>query len=139
MKLRKPDPPPRYVVWDTTVEKLGELLARSDKGLLIKSDEISGWIGSMERYNAGRSDRGFWLCAYDGGAHSIDRIKRGEIFIKNLSVSLIGGIQPARLAELQGLTSDGLLQRFVPVMMGSASLPQDSPAKTRAIGRSFAR
>src|SRR5262249_15018695 len=54
-----------------------------------------------------------------------DRIKRGEMFVKNLSVSLLGGIQPARLAELQGLTSDGLLQRFIPVMMGSASLAQD--------------
>ena len=127
-KPRKPEPPPRYVVWDTTVEKLGELLARSAKGLLVKSDEISGWIGSMERYNAGRSDRGFWLCAYDGGPQSIDRIKRGEMFIKNLSVSLLGGIQPARLAELQGLTSDGLLQRFIPVMMTYASLPQDSPS-----------
>jgi hypothetical protein len=125
---RKPDLPPRFIVWDTTVEKLGELLARSDKGLLVKSDEVSGWVGNMERYNAGRSDRGFWLCAYDGGPHSIDRIKRGEMFIKNLSVSLLGGIQPARLAELQGLTSDGLLQRFLPVMMGSASLPQDSPS-----------
>jgi Protein of unknown function (DUF3987)/Bifunctional DNA primase/polymerase, N-terminal len=127
-KPRKPDSPPRYIVWDTTVEKLGELLARSPKGLLVKSDEISGWLGNMERYNAGRSDRGFWLCAYDGGPHSIDRIRRGEMFIKNLSVSLLGGIQPARLAELQGLTSDGLLQRFVPVMMGSANLPQDSPS-----------
>ena len=50
------------------------------------------------------------------------------MFIKNLSVSLLGSIQPARLAELQGLTSDGLLQRFLLVMMGSASLAQDSPS-----------
>ena len=43
------------------------------------------------------------------------RISRGETYIGNLSVSLMGGIQPARLGELRGLTSDGLLQRFVPV------------------------
>ncbi len=126
VKPRKPNPPPRFVVWDTTTEKLGELLARSDKGILIKSEEISGWLGSMERYSASRSDRGFWLQAYDGGPHSVDRIRRGELFIKNLSVSIIGAIQPARLAELQGLTSDGLLQRFLPVMMGSASFPLDN-------------
>jgi hypothetical protein len=127
--LRKPDPPPRYVVWDTTVEKLGELMARNEKGLLIKSDEISGWLGSMERYHnsASRSDRAFWLSAYDGGPHSVDRIRRGELFIKNLSASLIGCIQPTRLAEMQGLTSDGLLQRFLPVMMGESSFPQDQP------------
>jgi hypothetical protein len=81
----------------------------------------------MERYsnNQGASDRSFWLQAYDGGAYAIDRIRRGEIFVENLSVSVLGGIQPARLAELHKLSSDGLLQRFLPVMMGSPSLPQD--------------
>src|SRR5262249_12312836 len=42
--------------------------------------------------------------------------------------------QPTRLAELIGLTSDGLLQRFLPVLMGGASLPRDllSDEKYRA-------
>jgi hypothetical protein len=125
-KPEKPEPPPRYIVHDTTTEKLGELLARDDKGILVIADEISGWPGSMERYaNKSRSDRAFWLKAYDGGPYSYDRIGRGEIYIPNLSVSLLGGIQPARLAEMQGLTSDGLLQRFLPVMLKSATLMQD--------------
>lgn len=127
IKPRKPEPPPRYIVHDTTTEALGEVLTRNDKGLLIETDEVSGWLGSMERYaNSGsRSDRAFWLKAYDGGPYSFTRIKRGELFVKNLSVSIVGGIQPTRLAELQGLTSDGLLQRFLPVMMGSPSFPLD--------------
>jgi hypothetical protein len=79
-KPPKPEPPPRYIVHDTTVEKLGELLVRSPKGLLVKADEISGWLGGMEKYNSGgRFDRAFWLQAYDGGPYSIDRIKRGEL------------------------------------------------------------
>jgi hypothetical protein len=127
--VEKPDPPIRYVVWDTTTEKLGEILSRSEHGLLVKRDEFSGWIGGMEKYsNASRgaaADRGFWLQAYDGGPHAVDRVSRGEIYIGNLSVSLIGGVQPARLAEFRGLTSDGLLQRFLPVMMRASSLPQD--------------
>ena len=128
----KPEPPKRYVVNDTTVEKLGEILARSPSGLLVKADEAAGWLGSMERYsnNAGASDRAFWLQAYDGGPYTIDRIKRGEIFVENLSVSIIGGIQPARLAELHKLSTDGLLQRFLPVMMGTPSLPEDRDYKT---------
>jgi Protein of unknown function (DUF3987) len=65
------------------------------------------------------------LQAYDGGYFTVDRINRGEIFIENLSVSIIGGIQPARLAEMHKLTTDGLLQRFLPVMMGTATFPQD--------------
>jgi hypothetical protein len=123
----KPEPPKRYVVNDTTVEKLGEILARSPSGLLVKADEAAGWLGSMERYsnNAGVSDRAFWLQAYDGGPYTIDRIKRGEVFVENLSLSIVGGIQPARLAELHKLSTDGLLQRFLPVMMGAPSLPED--------------
>lgn len=127
----EPEPPARYVAADATVEKLAEILARSERGLLLKRDELMGWIGAMEKYasgKAGAADRAFWLKAYDGGSFYVDRISRGEIGISNLSVSIIGGIQPARLAEVGGLTSDGLLQRFLPVMMGSPQFPEDMPA-----------
>jgi len=98
--------------------------------LLIKRDELTGWIGEMDRYNNAMhasSDRAFWLKAWDGGHYHYDRINRGELFIENLSVSILGGIQPDRLAELRGLTSDGLLQRFLPVMMTEASFTLDEP------------
>jgi hypothetical protein len=36
-----PAPPPRFVVFDSTVEKLGEMLARYDRGLLVKRDEFA--------------------------------------------------------------------------------------------------
>src|SRR5262249_3999118 len=49
----------------------------------------------------------------------------------NLSLSVLGGIQPERLAELTGLTSDGLLQRFLPVMMRAATLPRDIETDSR--------
>jgi hypothetical protein len=47
---------------------------------------------------------------------------------------LIGGIQPARLSELHGLTSDGLLQRFIPIMMGPSTLAQDRACHDGAYG-----
>jgi hypothetical protein len=137
-KASKPKPPPRFVVFDTTIEKLGDLLARSPKGLLVKRDEFAGWIGAMEKYASARgagADRGFWLKAYDGGAYSVDRVSRGENWIQNLSVSLIGGIQPARLAELHSLTSDGLLQRFLPVMLGPSRLALDQPSNEEDYGK----
>lgn len=125
------DPPTRYVVADITVEKLGDILSRQPQGVLVKRDELSGWIGSMERYSPNSAaDRGLWLQAFNGGPFLIDRIKRGEVYVPNLSVTLIGGIQPARLHELGNLTSDGLLQRFVPVMMQPAKLPDDRPFDT---------
>jgi hypothetical protein len=126
----QPLPPLRLVVWDITVEKLADFLGRSSgRGLLGKRDEIAGWIGSMEKYGGSAkgagADRALWLQAWDGGPYSVDRISRGETYIQNLSVSLIGGIQPNRLRELHGLTSDGLLQRFIPVMAGLSRLALD--------------
>jgi hypothetical protein len=140
-ELPEPDLPPRFVIWDSTVEKIGELLARNgaQRGLLIKSDELSGWLASMERYsnNAGRSDRAFWLKAYDGGPYTVDRIRRGELFIRNLSVSLLGGIQPERLTELKvrKLASNGLLQRFVPLIMAESKLVEDRECDDEAYDR----
>ena len=128
-----PPPPVRYVVYNSTPEKLGEILARYDRGVLVKRDEFAGFLGAMERYGSSKSanaDRAFWLQAFDGGPYAHDRIGRGEIHIRNLSVSLIGGIQPARLAELHGLTSDGLLQRFLPVLMGPSTFPIDQVSDT---------
>jgi hypothetical protein len=142
-KDEKPEPPIRLVTYDSTIEALGELLARSGRGLLVKRDEFSGWIGAMEKYGGGRrganNDRAFWLKAHDGGTFVVDRIGRGELFIENMSVSLIGGIQPAKLAELQGLTSDGLLQRFIPTILAPATLPKDKPINTDAFDKLIER
>ncbi len=70
----------------------------------------------MERYGSARSSGGPRILASGlrRRANTVNRIKRGEQRIRNLSVSLLGGIQPERLKELHGLTSDGLLQRFLP-------------------------
>jgi hypothetical protein len=125
----KPEPPVRYVVNDTTIEKLGDILSRDPRGTLAKFDEVAGWIGAMERYhgsNKGASaDRAFWLQAWNGGSYTVDRVVRDTTFIENLSVSIIGGIQPTRLVEIHGLTSDGLLQRFLPVLMREPRRAQD--------------
>jgi hypothetical protein len=125
----KPDPPERYLAGDITVEKLGELLSRSDRGMLAEHDELAGWIGRMERYHtAGKgasADRAFYLRCWNGGPYTIDRVKTGELLVPNASLSIIGGIQPQRLNELQGLTSDGLLQRFTVVFMQEPKEPQD--------------
>jgi hypothetical protein len=134
----EPEAPIRYVVYDTTMEKLGEILNRKPKGCLMKRDEFAGLIGAMEQYGRGAAGvRAFYLKAYDGGPFAIDRIVRGENFVENLSLSIIGGIQPARLAELHGLTSDGFLQRCLIIMMrpgeNARDLPTDNAAYQRLI------
>ena len=130
---REPPPlPPRYIVNDTTIEKLADILARNPRGVLVMRDELAGWIGQMDKYGGASrgasTDRAFWLQAYDGGTYLVDRINRGETYVPNLSVSFAGGIQPNRLAELSGLTSDGLLQRFLPTMLRASVFTKDAPA-----------
>jgi hypothetical protein len=112
--------PTQYIAYDTTPEKMADVLSRQDCGILCFHDELSGFIGALDRYSIGKgasSDRAFWLKAYDGGPYNVQRMSRETLPINNLSVSILGGIQPDLLRELKGLTSDGLLQRFLPVMM----------------------
>jgi hypothetical protein len=128
--VEEPRPPVRYLVNDTTIEKLADLLSRTNRGILVVRDEIAGWVGGMDKYSSGgrekaSSDRAFWLQSWNGGPYTYDRVIRGETFIPNLSTSFIGGIQPGRLAQLQGLTDDGLLQRFLPTLMQAPSAPAD--------------
>lgn len=131
----EPQEPGRFVAMDSTPEKLGEILARDPRGLLVKVDEFTAWLGGMDKYGGkggGGHNRGFWLTAYNSRPYIVDRITRGSIFVKNLSISLIAGVQPERFAELKGLTSDGLLQRFLPIMMELARPPIDRPCDTDA-------
>lgn len=132
----EPTRPTRYLLNESTPEKLGEILSRQDRGLMVEQDELSGWIGAMDKYGGGKgsaADRGFWLGAYNGGPRTVDRLSRGETFIQNLCVAFVGGVQPDRLKELGNLASDGLLQRFLPVMMKKAArareVEDDRPKK----------
>jgi Protein of unknown function (DUF3987) len=134
-KPEEPEKPQRYVSTDTTVEAIADILSRSPRGILIKRDELSGWLGSMEKYGGkggANSDRAFWLQSFNGGCYTVDRIKRGETFIENLSVSIIGSIQPEKLEEIHGLTSDGLMQRFLPIMVRSGTFATDTAVNAEA-------
>ena len=131
----KPPAPARLVASDVTMEALAGILVGQDRGILVKRDELSGWIGSMEKYGSGRgpmADRAFWLEAFNGGPYTVDRVTRGSIVVPNLSASIVGGIQPDRLAELQGLQTDGLLQRFLPVFVGPGRVAEDRPVSNAA-------
>ena len=119
-KRETPIPPTRqrYVTQDTTIEKLGELLAGNPNGMLIYRDELVGWLRTLEKQGH-ESARAFYLEAWDGnGRFTVDRIARGTIEIEAATVSILGSIQPGPLkayltgALKGGAGDDGLLQRF---------------------------
>jgi len=108
----------RYVVTDSTVEKLGEILNENPNGVTLVRDELYGWLRTLEK-DGHESARGFYLEAWNGnGRYSYDRIGRGNIDIEAAVLSLIGSIQPGRLMEYVrvatqgGAGDDGLLQRL---------------------------
>jgi putative DNA primase/helicase len=109
----------RFMTNDTTVEKLGELLAESHRCILVYRDELSGFLRSMDREDRS-ADRGFYLEAWSGASplYTYDRVGRGTIDIPDPCVSILGSIQPGPLQEyISGAVrgskgDDGLLQRF---------------------------
>ncbi|QHP69420.1 DUF3987 domain-containing protein [Bradyrhizobium sp. LCT2] len=125
----KPERPrqQRLRLEDTTIEAAQEVFANSPNGLLVLQDELSGWYGMMDRYNGnGAKDRGFWLQAYNGGEYIVNRIKRGSLFIENLSACVLGGIQPDKIRETAADgVDDGLLQRSIPIIMRRATVDRD--------------
>jgi putative DNA primase/helicase len=109
--------PKRYIVNDTTVEKLGELLAENPYGLTLFRDELSGFLRTLDKQGH-ESDRGFYLEAWNGnGSYTFDRIGRGTVFIPNTCLAVFGTIQPGPLAKylqasLSGEEADGFVPRF---------------------------
>jgi hypothetical protein len=108
----------RYVVNDTTVEKLGELLNQNPNGVLHFRDELTGFLRTLDR-DGHEGDRAFYLQAWNGDAgFTYDRISRGTLRIEAACVSMLGGIQPGPLADYLvaamrgGAGDDGLVQRF---------------------------
>jgi hypothetical protein len=120
---RATPPPPQVRVKfdDVTIEAAQEVLRDSPDGVLYHRDELSGFFGSIDKYAGHRgaaNDRGFWLQAYNGGAYTFDRIKRGSGRIEHLSVSVLGGIQPEPMRKLAADTvDDGLIQRLITIML----------------------
>lgn len=121
--------PERLRIEDTTMEAAQEVCAASPNGILAIQDELSGWFGGIEKYAGGKGgakDRSFWLQAYGGGTYAVNRISRKSILIDNLSISMIGGIQPDAIRRvLDGSTDDGLIQRFIPVILRPSSIGMD--------------
>ncbi|MFC4271829.1 DUF3987 domain-containing protein [Sneathiella chungangensis] len=129
-EIVEPKLPRRLYANDTTIEAMQDILSQNTDGLLLELDELSGWIGSMEKYSSGKgpaADRAFWLSSWNGGPYQVDRVVRGSTYIPNLSVNIIGGIQPDVIAkDAKKTPDDGLMQRFLPIILDNATVGEDT-------------
>jgi hypothetical protein len=107
----------RLLVGDTTHQKLGMLLQDNPNGLLMRKDELRGWLKEMNEEKHAEA-RSFFVTAWNGdGSVTFDRVGRGHTRIEGAAVSIIGNIQPGPLkaiveAGCQDDGDDGFLSRF---------------------------
>jgi Protein of unknown function (DUF3987)/Primase C terminal 2 (PriCT-2)/Bifunctional DNA primase/polymerase, N-terminal len=123
---------PRVIVGDATLEALSDVLAENPRGILVVTDEFDAWLGAMDQYRSGGigRDRGEWLRLFDGGPHSIERVKRGTVFIENWGVSILTATTPAAMRRLtRHLPEDGLIQRFLVVLAGRQQIACERPER----------
>jgi hypothetical protein len=130
----------RLMIEDTTIEAAQEVLKGSPDGVLCRQDELSGWFATMDKYSGHRGaakDRAFWLQAYNGGPYGYNRVTRGSGMIENLSVSVLGGIQPAPMRRLaEDTVDDGLIQRLTTIVLRPATIGRDDDSSQDA-GREY--
>jgi hypothetical protein len=103
---------PRFYVNDATIERLAVLNEARKRGMLMICDELAGLFENMTRYSNG-SDRQFWLQAWNGAHHVVERINRPPVQVENLLIGLTGGFQPAKLVRSLAGDDDGMQGRFL--------------------------
>lgn len=123
-----PQPVPlRLTVSDVTSQKLVRQCADRPRGLLCHLDEMAGWINKLTDRKSGE-DRSAWVVCYESKPYDMDRVGAGSIHCDNLAVSIYGNIQPHIFkTSVQALTSDGLLQRFIPAILDSNKTKRGNP------------
>jgi hypothetical protein len=135
-------PRPRIRVADATIEAMAKLASALPRGLLLVRDELSGWLGSFDKYGGGGADRAFAIEMYGGRPYIVDRIKNAEpIRIAHLSVGILGGVQPDKLSTVLDGPDDGLAARLLwawPEAVPDFSLARNEPLDAEAC-RAFAR
>ena len=116
----KPDPPAirKSIVTDLTMEVLGKILEDNPRGVVLWADELSGWTQGIGQYKQhGGADRKHWLSIWSHQQLTVDRLTRDPLSVPRPFVSVVGGIQPESLKDLdpeQGMR-DGFIHRILMV------------------------
>jgi hypothetical protein len=103
-------PQPQLRIGDVTAQAAAEVASQNERGLLLQLDELSGWLNQNKRSGG----EAMFLEAFGGGAYSVNRKGKPPLFIRHLSISVLGTIQPDPLAEVLGAkTERGFGARFL--------------------------
>jgi hypothetical protein len=105
--------PTQIVIADSTMEALADVVAGNPRGVVLWRDELAAWFANLGRYNGG-SDRAHYLEAWTAAPVTINRRNRTRpLHLARFPVSIVGTIQPDRIAEALSGGDDGLAARFL--------------------------
>lgn len=135
-----PEPAPNRcrLVDDATTEALALVLADNPGGVLLYADELAALFGSMDCYRPKgiHRDRALYLSLFDGRPRTVQRATKARVVVPNYGASILGGIQPERLAQLAPtLTEDGLFARFLVFSAQPAGEPASRAPDRAALAR----
>jgi hypothetical protein len=101
---------------ETSVQSMTLLQVQNDRGILVFRDELTGLLVKWDT-EQGSDERAYFLEGWNGdGSYTDVKIGRGITDAKSICISLLGGIQPDKLARYlyqagKG-NNDGLVQRL---------------------------
>jgi len=121
----EPPPQPAYVVTAATLPGVVDGLADSPMGLTLIANDAGDWLDSFSRHQAGKgTTQDGWLQLDDADGLYKEMLRKGRKTLKNPRLSILGNIQPERLAEhLNRKTwGNGFVQRLL-LVSPPGSLP----------------
>jgi len=96
----EPPPQPAHVVTAATLPGVVDGLADSPMGLTMVVNDAGDWLDSFARHQAGKgTTQDGWLQLDDGDGLYKEMLRKGRKTLKNPRLSVLGNIQPGRLAE----------------------------------------
>ena len=101
---------------ETSVQSMTLLQVQNERGILVFRDELTGLLVKWDT-EQGNDERAYFLEGWNGdGSYTDVKIGRGVTDAKSICISLLGGIQPDKLARYlyqagKG-NNDGLVQRL---------------------------
>jgi len=118
-----PQPARHYYVESVTIERIAGIHAQPNvPGLIAFHDELADWFASLDKKQ--QNDRPRWLKLWTGQAIKHDTATSVNAFAEKTALSIVGFIQPDKLAALHDAeghgdndtAGDGLWARFLPVI-----------------------
>ncbi len=101
---------------ETSIQSMTVIQNENPRGILTFRDELTGLLVKWDRED-GQEERAYFLEGWNGdGSYTDVKIGRGLTDARNISISLLGGIQPDKLRRylyqaMKG-NNDGLMQRL---------------------------